>query len=325
MGWRAAGAVTGAALMVVGGVVRAGTSSAETLAASAGDPLPSATVAAQPVRTGFTFTEGPTWVADPGYLLFSDIQDAAGPEAIQASSIWKFTPPSTFEEFIPDAGSNGLAVTPAGDEIIATTHDPQAVATFTLADRTRGVLAADYQGHHFNSPNDLTIAADGTVYFTDPNFQRGNRADELNGVTGVYRIRNGVVDLIDGTLNNPNGIALSPDGTTLYVGGLGNNKIFAYAVQADGSIGARRDFASLTTPDGVGIDCAGNLYWASYNEGRVHVIAPDGTELGTITAGRYITNVAFGGPDGQTVFVTSGTTGDWGIYSLPVNLAGNPY
>jgi gluconolactonase len=75
----------------------------------------------------------------------------------------------------------------------------------------------------------------------------------------------------------------------------------------------------------VGIDCAGNLYWASYNEGRVHVIAPDGHELGTITAGRNTTNVAFGGPDLQTVFITSGTTGNFGVYSLRLNIPGNPY
>jgi gluconolactonase len=325
MRWRATGLITGTALLVVAGLIRVGTTGAVAAAGCAGDPLPSTTVAAAPVRTGFNFTEGPVWVAGSGYLLFSDMQDASGAQGVQASSIWRFTPPDTFDEFIPDAGSNGLAVTPDGSRIIAATHDQRTVSTYALPDRTRGVLAADYQGHHFNSPNDVTIAADGTVYFTDPNFQRGNRADELGGVTGVYRVRDGVVDLIDGTLNQPNGIALSPDGTTLYVGGLGDNEIFAYPVGADGSIGARRSFAALTSPDGVGIDCAGNLYWASYNEGRVHVIAPDGTEIGVITAGLNTTNVAFGGPDGQTLFITSGTTGNFGIYSVHLNLAGHPY
>jgi gluconolactonase len=319
------GGVAVLTLLLVAGVARIGVAGAEAAAACEGEPLPATTVAAQPIRAGFTFTEGPTWVADPGYLLFSDMQNASGAQGVQASSIWRFTPPGTFEEFIPAAGSNGLAVTPDGTRVIAATHDQRSVSTYALPGGARGVLAADHQGRLFNSPNDVTIAADGTVYFTDPNFQRGNRADELGGVTGVYRIRNGVVDLVDGTLSQPNGIALAPDGKTLYVAGLGNNQIFAYPVLDDGSIGARRSFAALNSPDGVGIDCAGNLYWASYNEGRVHVIAPDGTEIGVITAGRNTTNAAFGGPDGQTLFITSGTTGNFGVYSVRLNLPGNPY
>ncbi len=83
--------------------------------------------------------------------------------------------------------------------------------------------------------------------------------------------------------------------------------------------------AALTSPDGVGIDCAGNLYWASYQDGRVHVIAPDGARLGVITAGRHTTNVAFGGPDRRTMFITSGTPGSFGIYQVDLRLPGNPY
>ncbi len=313
------------ALVLAAAMVWLGTPQAGAAETCAGRPFPGTTVTAQPIRTGFTFTEGPTWVADPGYLLFSDMRNASGPQRVQQSTIWRYTPPGTFEEFIPDAGSNGLAITPDRTRVIAATHDQRTVSTYALADRNREVLSTGHLGRRFNSPNDITIAADGTVYFTDPNFQRGNRPDELRGVTGVYRIRNGVTDLVDGTVAQPNGIALAPDGRTLYVGGFGTNQIYAYPVRADGSLGARRTLAALASPDGVGIDCAGNLYWASYSDGRVHVIAPDGARLGVITAGRHTTNVAFGGPDGRTLFVTSGTPGDFGIYHVDLRLPGNPY
>jgi len=297
----------------------------------AGPPLPSAAVTAQLVKDGFAFTEGPTWVKDPGYLLFSDMQPASGPQHVQPSSIWRFTPPNTFERFIAGAGSNGLAVTADGTRIVAGTHDQRSVSSFVLADRTRSVVADGYQGRHFNSPNDVTIATDGTVYFTDPNYQRGNRADELNGMTGVFRIRGGQVELVDGTLSQPNGIALAPDGATLYVAATATNQIYRYHIRPDGQIGGRTQFATLDTPDGVTVDCAGNLYWVSNRAGLVHVFAPDGRRLGTISAGRNSTNVAFGGPDRRTLFITSGTPAsrsgpaNFGIYSVRLNLPGNPY
>ncbi|WP_344511369.1 SMP-30/gluconolactonase/LRE family protein [Dactylosporangium maewongense] len=206
------------------------------------------------------------------------------------------------------------------------THDQRGVSAFSLADRSRTTVAADYDGRLFNSPNDLTVAADGTVYFTDPTYQRGNRPDAMNGVTGVYRVRGGRVELVDGGLRQPNGIALAPDGRTLYVAAMGTNQIFRYPVGADGSIGARTLFASMNGPDGVTIDCAGNLYWASNPDGTVQVYAPSGTRLGTITVGRGTTNAAFGGPDGRTLFITSGTPSSGsGIFSVRLNLPGNPY
>jgi gluconolactonase len=334
--------LTGYTVLTVVAVVAAGTGPAGTAGAASredgraatvceGAPLPSPTVTASLVRGGFAFTEGPTWVADPGYLLFSDMKPGSGPQNVQPSSIWRYTPPDTFEPFVADAGSNGLAVTADGTRVLAATHDQRSVSAYALADGARTRIAAGYQGRLFNSPNDLTIADDGTVYFTDPNYQRGNRPDEMNGMTGVFRVRNGEVELIDGTLSQPNGIALAPDGATLYVAATATNQVFRYPVGPDGSIGARTPFATLNSPDGVTVDCAGNLYWVSNSEGVVHVLAPDGRQLGTISAGRNSTNVAFGGADRQTLFITSGTPGsfsrpaDYGIYSVHLDLPGHPY
>jgi gluconolactonase len=288
-------------------------------------PLPATTVAATEVRGGFAFTEGPTWVAEPGFLLFSDMQNGTGAQGVQPSDVWKFTPPDTFEKFIPAAGSNGLAVTDDGGAILAATHDERTLSSYSLADRSRSRIAADFDGRAFNSPNDIAVSDDGTIYFTDPNFQRANRADEMAGVTGVFRVTDGRVELVDGTVSQPNGIVLSPDGTTLYVGAGGTHQIFSYPVLEDGSTGPRTVLTRLNGPDGGTVDCAGNLYWASFSDGRVHVIAPDGRELGTITAGRNTTNAAFGGEDGRTLFITSGVTGAFSIYSVRLNLPGNAY
>jgi hypothetical protein len=107
------------------------------------------------------------------------------------------------------------------------------------------------------------------------------------------------VSLVDDRLRQPNGIALSPDGTTLYVGAYSENKIYKYAVRPDGSTGARSVFVPYVGgPDGVTVDCAGNVYWASGFDALVHVYSPAGVQLGTIRAGSSgTTNVAFGGPD----------------------------
>jgi gluconolactonase len=288
-------------------------------------PLPSATVAATKLRGGYSFLEGPVWVADGGYLLASNLGPATGPEQVQPSSILRFTPAGAVDTFVADAGSNGLALTPDAGQLVAATHDRRSVSTYRLADRSRGVVAADYQGRTFNSPNDVTVRADGTVYFTDPDFQRGRRADQMRGRTGVFRVSGGQVSLVDDTVREPNGVALSPDGSTLYVGAYAENRIYAYPVQANGSTGARRVFAGIAGPDGVTVDCAGNVYWASHTDGLVHVFSAGGTPLGAVSSGSGTTNVAFGGPDRQTLYVTSGPQGDSGLYGVHLQVPGWPY
>lgn len=119
----------------------------------------------------------------------------------------------------------------------------------------------------------MTAGADGTVYFTDPDFQRANRADQMSGRTSVFRVRDGVVSLIDDTIREPNGIELAPDGKTLYVGGNATGKIYKYPVNTDGSTGLRSDFASVAGTDGGTIDCAYNVYQATFGDGKVHVFS----------------------------------------------------
>jgi gluconolactonase len=288
-------------------------------------PLPGTSLSATRVQGGFSFLEGPVWIADQGYLLASDLGTATGPEQVQPSAIRRLAPPAPAGTFVAASGSNGLALSADGQRIIAATHDNRGVSAFRLSDGTRTVVAATYQGRAFNSPNDVTVRADGVVYFTDPTFQRGRRTDEMGGRTGVFRVVNGQVALVDDTVRQPNGIALSPDGRTLYVGAYGENRIYAYAVQPDGSTGDRRVFATIGSPDGVTVDCAGDVYWVSHNEGRVYVFSPAGARLGTIASGPEATNVAFGGPDRRTLSITSGRTGDYGISTIPLGVPGYPY
>ena len=291
-----------------------------------GPPLASPTTTAARLIGGRTFLEGPAWVADPGYLLMSDMRAATGPQRVQPSTILRYTPGSaTVATAVADSGSNGLAVSPDGRSIVAATHDQRSVSRYQLADFSRQAVATNFQGAAFNSPNDVTIRSDGVVYFTDPDFQRGRRADAMKGRTSVFRVSGGTVSLVDDGLREPNGIALSPDGSTLYVGAYGENKIYRYPVRADGSTGTRTLFASIAGPDGATIDCAGNVYWASGTDGLVHVFNPTGAELGTVASGAGTTNVAFGGNDRRTLFITSGRTGDSGLYSVHLGVPGYPY
>ncbi len=297
-----------------------------------GTPLPSSTLTATKIKDGFNFLEGPTWDAATQTLLLTNMHDGAGAENVQPSDVLRFTPSTgAFATAIAGAGSNGLAISRDGKSVVAATHDQRSVSSYDLATGRRTTLAANYQGHLFNSPNDVTAGADGTVYFTDPDFQRANRADQMSGKTSVFRVRGGVVSLIDDTIREPNGIELAPDGKTLYVGGNATGKIYKYPVTTDGSTGARSDFASVAGTDGGTVDCAGNVYQATFGDGKVHVFSPAGQALGTISAGQNTTNMAFGGPDGKTLYVTSGTpstggdNGNFGLYSIRLNVPGWPY
>jgi gluconolactonase len=178
-----------------------------------------------------------------------------------------------------------------------------------------------YGGSRFGSPNDLTVRDDGVLYFTDPFYQAG--AERQDEERAYWVDTAGTVSPIDGAPTPPNGISLSPDQQTLYIGG--GQPLRAFPVGSDGAPGTGAQFGD--TPyrgvDGMGVDCAGNLYVTLHSDGVVAVLSPSGDRIGTITVASSVTNVAFGGPDRKTLFITKLNPPT--LYSVNVGIAGYPY
>ncbi|AUX40669.1 hypothetical protein SOCE26_020700 [Sorangium cellulosum] len=284
----------------------------------AADPLP-ANGRAQLVQGGFDYVEGPVWIAELGALFFSEIHTEAenppplnGPQA----TIHKLTPPGAIDVFIEHSSTNGLGIHRDGG-LIACTHDTRSVSVFDLGTKERRPVAERYMNKRFNSPNDVVVRSDGNVYFTDPEFQLSGTS-ELP--TAVYRVSpSGEVNVVD-TLESPNGVALSPDEDVLYVGDYYGGQIRQYTLSPDGSTGPSSELAAgLARADGLGVDCAGNLYVAWRN--GVEIVAPDGERLGTIAGVGAASNVAFGGADRKTLYITAGSS----LYSIQANIPGYPY
>lgn len=269
---------------------------------------------------GFTWTEGPVWIRDGGYLLFSDVpenrmhrwSEADGASVYLEPSGYDGPDPSTFRE----PGSNGLIAGPAGTILICD-HGNRAVAALELATREKTFLATHYQGRRFNSPNDLVLGGDGSIWFTDPPYGlHGLNSSPLReqAVNGVYRLHpDGNVELIVADLTFPNGILLSPDESTLYVSKSDPDHatVYAFAIEDGGRVGAREIFTDMTEfvrrgwpglPDGMAIDKAGNLFLTG--PGGVHIFSPGCARLGRINTGTAVANCAFG-EDGGTLFLAS--------------------
>jgi gluconolactonase len=289
-----------------------------------GDPLPpegQRTAAIVPgSQAGFVFLEGPLWLADQGVLLFTDMDfGSANSNLGPPARIRKLTPPSAFSVFAEMGNSNGLALDLEGD-VLACSHDVQSLSRFDATTAMRTPLTAlRYDGKRFNSPNDLTVRSDGTIYFTDPDYQLPPR-DSETGATNVYRVTPaGVVHLVIGTLDKPNGIALSPDERTLYVGST-SSMILKFPVNADGSLGdSSLHVDTGGGSDGFAIDCAGNLY--TTGGGQVQVWKANGDPLGAISVPQGPSNAAFGGAERKTLFITARTA----LYSIELNVPGLPY
>ncbi len=265
-------------------------------------------------RTEPSLYEGPVWIKDA--LYFSDfIHSGAFPSRIQ-----KLDANGVVTTLIDDSGSNGLAVDAQGN-IVAATHRFKSISRYSLTGERANVVD-QFEGNAFNSPNDLTIAKDGTIYFTDPAYQRA-AAPGGQEKTRVYRVgTDRKVTVVDDSIFNPNGIALSLDEKTLYVaGGEGKGIVRSYSI-VDGVPQAGKDFITgLAGPDGMTLDCHGNLYVAEHSAHRVRVFTPQAKHIATITVDANITNAAFGGMDGKTLFLT----GAGALWKVKLDVTGLPY
>jgi gluconolactonase len=275
------------------------------------------------VRTlagGFTWAEGPAWIAENGYLLLSDVPKNRmyrWTPGAKAASVFLEPSGGTQTKGFREPGSNGLKPGRTGFLIIADSGD-RAIALLDLRTKRKRILVDGFEGKRLNSPNDLAVGPDGAIWFTDPPYGLdGIDASPLKEQTAnrVYRLApDGKVTAVESQLTFPNGIAFSPDGRTLYVSNSDPKYavILAWDVSASGTLSHRRIFANMTAlavqgmpglPDGMCVDERGNL-WAT-GPGGLHVFTPQGQELGLISTGVAISNCTFGGRDKRTLFMTS--------------------
>jgi gluconolactonase len=245
------------------------------------------------IGEGFLFTEGPLWNQAEGFLLFSDIV---------GDTIYKWVPPGLLEVFRrPSQCSNGLAYDMHGS-LLAAEHGARRVSR-QKADGSIEILADNYEGKKLHSPNDIAVRSDNTIYFTDPPYGLGRRPPELSFM-GLYRIDpHGKIYLEGEFYQCPNGLAFSPDERILYLALTEADEVVVMDVAQDGSTSNVRSFARVPYPDGIAIDLAGNIYVAGGK--GVAVLAPDGTQLGTIPMPRIPANCAFAGPDGKWLVITA--------------------
>jgi gluconolactonase len=289
-------------------------------------------VTAVPPRDAFNMdngnfgnVEGPVWIGNALYVSEMSYMpyDQANPRMNRAR-ILKVTDAGGVSIAIADSGSNGLAVGADGN-IVAAVHKDGSITRYALANGAATPLVTEYMGARFNSPNDLAIRTSGDIYFTDPNFQAPNTAPQT--ATRVYRVApNGTVTALPDNFGNPNGITLSLDENSLYVAaGQGRR----YAINSDGSVGAGQNFNAASNADGMVIDCAGNLYVTRASTQSVFVYTADGSPIGQIDVPsseglQAVTNVAFGGADHKTLFIT-GLGNNKGLFRVTLDIPGRPY
>jgi gluconolactonase len=278
---------------------------------------------------GFKFTEGPVWVRDGKYLLFSDPND---------NKIYKYTPDGQLSVFRDKSGyqgadiaeygqpgSNGLTLDPQG-RLTINQHGNRRVIRIE-ADGRETVLADHFQGKRLNSPNDLVYRSDGTLYFTDPPFGlpkfHQDPRKELP-YEGVFSLYGGKLQLISKDFTGPNGIAFSPDEKYLYVANWNKKKkvVMRYNARPDGTLTNGKLFFDMTAApgedalDGMKVDQKGNLYVSG--PGGLWIISPEGKHLGTIIAPMHPHNFAWGDDDGKTLYLAART----GLYRIRLDIAG---
>ena len=277
-------------------------------------------LALETLGEGFAFTEGPIWHPTERHLTFSDIPNSRMHRWSAEGGVTTFRDPSNM--------TNGNTYDHSG-RILSCEHATSRV-TRTEADGSVTVMASHYDGKELNSPNDIVVRRDGSIWFTDPTFGRLGgtgvvRELELDHV-GVYRLDPDTreLSLLATDFGQPNGLAFTLDHEGLYVADTPNRHIRRFAINDDGSLSGGEVFAESTgegagAPDGLKIDSQGHVFCAG--PGGVHVYHPsDGTCLGVIHTPAFCANFTWGDDDLLTFFLTSSTC----LYRTSVRVPGIP-
>jgi gluconolactonase len=267
---------------------------------------------------GMLWAEGPVWFADGNYLLWSDIPNNVILQYVPGLGVRVFRHPSN--------NTNGHTRDREG-RLVSCEHGSRRVSR-TEHDGSITVLADRYKGKRLNSPNDVVVKSDGSIWFTDPPYgimsdYEGHKAKSEIGACYVYRIdpRSGDMSVVADDFNKPNGIAFSPDESILYVadtGGShdpdGEHHIRAFDVVGGKRLARGRVFAEISPglADGFRLDTDGNV-WTSAGDG-VHCYAPDGELLGKVRVPEVVSNVCFGGPKRNRLYICGQTS----LYSIYV-------
>jgi gluconolactonase len=282
---------------------------------------------------GFGWAEGPIWIRSGNYLLFTDVP---------GNKMWKWSEKGGLEKFLdpsgaanPDpavwreAGANGLAIRDANSILLADTGS-RMIQRLDLGSKKKKPVAQKFEGKRLSSPNDVVRMKSGVLFFTDPpyGFKKFDEAAEKEiAFNGVYRMAKiGKVSVVEKSLHRPNGVALSPDESTLYVtqSDPARPVIMSYSLDKAGNVTGSKlfhDFTDLVAagspglPDGLTVAADGTIF--TTGPGGVIVLSKEGKRLGRISNGKATANCKFG-EDGKTLFLTSHDT----LARVRLNIAG---
>ncbi|WP_339762696.1 SMP-30/gluconolactonase/LRE family protein [uncultured Hoeflea sp.] len=272
------------------------------------------------LSSGHMWTEGPVWVPAHQCLYFSDIPN---------ERILRWTPDGSVTPLRNSSNFTNGNTLDAQGRLVSCQHGTRSVVR-TEHDGSILTLAHSFDGKRLNSPNDVVVKSDGSIWFTDPTYgimgnYEGNRAVPEQPLKNVFRLDpdSGELDSVVSDFCQPNGLAFSPDESVLYVAESGRSHqedipavVRAFDVQGGKTLANSRIFATISAglPDGIRVDALGNLWVSSADS--VRCFSSEGELLGRILVPEVVSNLTFGGPRNTHLFITATTS----VYAIHVNV-----